>query len=176
MKPVYVCVIGKSDKPGDPTPPHTLAAAETVGREVARRGGILVSGGRDGVMEAASRGAKLAGGLTVGILPGLERSEANPYVDVAIPTGLGWMRNWLTVRAGDVVIVIHGGIGTLNEVTCAYETKPIVVLEGSGGWADRLRQAAYEGQYLDPWRRIPLHFAQTAEEAVALAFQLADKS
>src|SRR4029079_14505213 len=88
------------------------------------------------------RGAKNAGGLVIGILPGLDKSDANAYVDVAITTGMGWMRNTLVVRAADAVIMISGGIGTLNELTVAYEDKPTVVLEGTGGWSDPIREAA----------------------------------
>ena len=93
--------------------------AEEVGRLIADRGGIVVTGGLSGVMEATSRGAKRAGGLVIGILPGFDKREANEFVDIAITTGMGWMRNTLTVRAADAVIMISGGIGTLNELTVA---------------------------------------------------------
>ncbi len=78
-------------------------------------------------MEAACRGAKSAGGLTVGILPGLDRSEANPWVDVTIPTGLGEARNALVVRAADVLIAIGGEYGTLSEIALALKTGKSVV-------------------------------------------------
>ena len=81
-------------------------------------------------MEAACRGARSAGGTTVGILPGYERSEANAWVDVAIPTGLGEARNALVVRAADVLIAIRGEYGTLSEIALALKTgKPVVGLE-----------------------------------------------
>ena len=76
------------------------------------------------------------------MLPGFDKRDANDYVDIAITTGMGWMRNTLTVRAADAVIMISGGIGTLNELTVAYELKPTVILEGTGGWShlsDRTR-------------------------------------
>jgi uncharacterized protein (TIGR00725 family) len=86
---------------------------------------------------------------------------------------MGWMRNTLTVRAADAVIMISGGIGTLNELTVAYELKPTVILEGSGGWSSRIREIAYGGKHLDEAKIAELHFAQTPEEAVDMAFALA---
>jgi uncharacterized protein (TIGR00725 family) len=98
-----------------------------VGRLVAERGAVLVCGGLGGAMEAACRGAKQAGGLTVGILPGSDRSDANPYVDVALPTGLGEARNALVVRAADAVIAIGGGYGTLSEIAFALKAGKRVI-------------------------------------------------
>lgn len=176
-RPLLITVIGKSARePSDPVPPQALAAAEDVGRLIAERGAVVVSGGLSGVMEAVSRGAKRAGGLVVGVLPGFDKRDANAYVDIALTTGMGWMRNTLTVRAADAVIMISGGIGTLNELTIAYQDKPTVVLEGTGGWSDRIREIAYEGKHLDEARRATLHFAASPEEAVALALQLAART
>jgi uncharacterized protein (TIGR00725 family) len=90
-----------------------------VGRELARRGAIVVCGGLGGAMEAACKGAKEAGGTTVGILPGGDRADANQWVDVAIPTGLGEGRNALVVRAADALIAVGGGYGTLSEIALA---------------------------------------------------------
>ena len=113
---------------GDAGPEERESAAE-VGRLLGERGAVLVCGGLGGVMEAACRGAKEGGGTTVGILPGLDRSEANPYVDVAVPTGLGEARNALVVRAADALIAVAGGYGTLSEVALALKTgKPVVGL------------------------------------------------
>lgn len=97
----------------------TVATAETVGRLLADRDHELVCGGRGGVMAAACRGAADAGGQTIGILPGIDRTEANPYVEVAIATGLGDIRNALVVLNGDAVIAIAGGPGTLSEIGLA---------------------------------------------------------
>ena len=91
-------------------PASDLDAAERVGRALAARGAVVVCGGRGGVMEAACRGAKDGGGTTLGILPGLDRADANPYVDVAVPTGLGEARNALVVRAADALIVLALGL------------------------------------------------------------------
>jgi|SRR3954447_5042042 len=112
----YVAVVG----PGE-AEPEELAAAERVGAELARRGAIVVCGGLGGVMEAACRGAKGAGGTTVGILPGSDRSAANAHVDVALPTGLGEARNALVVRAADVLIAVGGAYGTLSEIALALK-------------------------------------------------------
>jgi uncharacterized protein (TIGR00725 family) len=123
----YVAVVG----PGEANP-EELAAAERVGAELARRGAIVVCGGLGGVMEAACRGAKGAGGTTVGILPGSDRSAANAHVDVALPTGLGEARNALVVRAADALIAIGGGYGTLSEIALALKAGKRVV--GLDSW------------------------------------------
>ena len=173
-RPTLITIIGKSAKdPKDPVPEKALRMAEEVGRLIAVRKGIVVTGGLSGVMEAASRGAKNAGGLVIGMLPGFDKSDANDFVDIAITTGMGWMRNTLTVRAADAVIMISGGIGTLNELTIAYQDKPTVVLEHTGGWSDRIREIAYGGKHLDESGSATLHFAATPEEAVDLALALA---
>ena len=110
----------------------TLDLAEEVGAEVARSGAVLLTGGMGGAMEAACRGARREGGLTVGILPGRSREDANPYVDVALPTGMGEMRNALLVRSSDGVIALGGGHGTLSEIALALKLgKP---LAGIGTW------------------------------------------
>jgi hypothetical protein len=97
------------------------ALAEAVGRLLAQAGVGVVCGGRGGVMAAACRGARQAGGLTVGILPGTDPAEANPWVQIAIPTGLGEARNALVVAAGRAVIAIGGEYGTLSEIAFALK-------------------------------------------------------
>lgn len=109
-----------------------VTAAEAVGRGLAARGAVVVCGGLGGAMEAACRGAKEAGGMTVGLLPGLDRRDANPYVDVAVTTGLGEARNALVVRAADALIAVGGGYGTLSEIGLALRTGKRVV--GLGTW------------------------------------------
>ena len=104
-----------------------------VGRELGSRGVVVVTGGLGGVMEAACRGARESGGMTLGILPGTDRSAANPYVDIAIPTGLGEARNALVVRAADALIAIGGAYGTLSEIAFALKAGKRVV--GLGTWA-----------------------------------------
>ncbi len=108
---------------------HIAELAERVGFELARRGWGVVCGGLGGVMEAACRGARRAGGLTVGILPGDDPSTANPYVDVVIPTGMGEARNALVVRAGEGAIAVAGEYGTLSEIALALKMgKPVIGL------------------------------------------------
>lgn len=111
---------------------EVAALAYQVGQELARRGAVLVCGGRGGVMEAACQGAREVGGLTVGILPGVARDEANPYVDVPIVTGLGEARNAIVVRSADAAIAVSGGYGTLSEIGLALKMgRPVV---GLGTW------------------------------------------
>jgi hypothetical protein len=100
--------------------------AEEVGRLIAQNNWILITGGLGGVMEAASKGAKQAGGITVGILPGFSKEEANRYVDIPITTGLSHARNIIIARSADVVIAISGGYGTLSEIAIALKLgKPV---------------------------------------------------
>jgi uncharacterized protein (TIGR00725 family) len=122
-----VAVVG----PGEPTA-EEAARAEEVGRLLGEAGAVVVSGGRGGAMEAVCRGARSAGGLTLGILPGRDRREANPYVEVAVPTGMGEMRNALVVRAADVVIAVGGAYGTLSEIALALRAGTPVI--GLGTW------------------------------------------
>lgn len=122
---VAVCGTGVSD-------PDTDAIAQEVGRLLAEAGAILVCGGLDGVMAAACKGADSAGGLSVGLLPGTSRSEANEFLDIALPTCMGEMRNALIVRCVDAVIAVGGGWGTLSEIALARKTG--VPVFGIGTW------------------------------------------
>lgn len=154
-------------------PAQSMECALEVGKEIARSGAICASGGMSGVMNAVSKGARSLGGIVVGIAPVLERSECSPYLTVAITTGLGTVRNVINVRAPDSLIAIGGGFGTLNELLIAYEDhKPSVVIEGSGGWSDRLRAFLLDEAYFDDQRKAPIHFVHTPSEAVNLALKL----
>jgi hypothetical protein len=109
---------------------EVIQIAEEVGREIAKRKGVLVCGGLTGVMEAVARGAKAAGGLTVGIIPGNRASDANSYIDIPIVTGLGYARNVLVVQSSEVVIAIRGKYGTLSEIAYALQFGiPVVGLQ-----------------------------------------------
>jgi uncharacterized protein (TIGR00725 family) len=124
---VYVAVVGDGE-----ASPAVEAEAETVGRLLAERGAVVVCGGLGGVMAAACRGAKEGGGITVGILPGGDRSEASRWVDVAVATGMGEARNAVIVRTTDVVLALAGGYGTLSEIALALRMgRPVVSL---GSW------------------------------------------
>jgi uncharacterized protein (TIGR00725 family) len=114
---------------GAPAPASAaeLALAEEVGARLVDLGATVVTGGLGGVMEAACRGAKSRRGLTIGLLPGLDRSEANGWVDVAIATGLGELRNALIVRTSDALVAIGGGAGTLSEIAFALKLgRPVI--------------------------------------------------
>jgi uncharacterized protein (TIGR00725 family) len=121
---LHVAVVGAGDADEE-----LAAAAEEVGRRLAQGGAAVVCGGLGGVMEAACRGAKSAGGLTIGILPGRRRADANRWVDVAIPTGMGETRNALIVLSADAVVAVGGEHGTLSEVAFALKLgRPVVGL------------------------------------------------
>lgn len=121
---MHVAVCG----PGD----VAAEGAEEVGRLLARAGAVLVCGGLGGSMEAACRGARSEGGVTVGLLPGDDRAAANAFVSVAIATGLGELRNGLIVRTCDALIAVGGAYGTLSEIALALKAGKRVV--GLGTW------------------------------------------
>lgn len=149
MRPPIVGVIGGSEPPAD-----LCNAAEQIGREIAARQAVLITGGLTGAMEAASKGAKTAGGLTIGVLPGFSPHDANPYVDLPIVTGLSEARNLIIVRTADVLIAVGGGPGTLSEIAFALKCgKPVVGLHS--------------------WRiAADMDHVQTPHEAVIRAFEL----
>ena len=167
-------VIGRAQRAGEQLPPALLDAAERVGAAIARHGAVLISGGTGGVMEASARGAKQAGGLTVGFLPQADLSHANPYLDLAFPTGLGTVRNVLTARCADALVALGGGVGTLNELTLAYDYAiPVVVVEGSGGWSERIRSVLLDGRFLDERKVVEITYASTPALAVDQAIERA---
>lgn len=149
MPATHIAVIGAGDAAGE-----LEGMAEQVGRLVAQGGAVLVCGGLGGVMAAACRGARAAGGTTVGILPGPDRSAANPWVGVAIPTGIGEARNALVVGAADAVVAVGGGYGTLSEIALALKAEKVVV-------------------GLSTWEIPGVVATATPEEAVALALAAA---
>jgi uncharacterized protein (TIGR00725 family) len=123
----YVAVVGAGD-----ASPQELHAAEEIGAGLAAMGAVVVTGGLGGVMEAASRGARSRRGRTLGILPGDDRDAANGWVEIAVATGLGELRNGLVVRAADAVVAVGGGHGTLSEIALALKLgRPVV---GVGTW------------------------------------------
>jgi uncharacterized protein (TIGR00725 family) len=155
----YIGVVGASAGT-----PAELALGEAVGRHLAEAGAVLVCGGMGGVMEAAAGGCSKAGGKAVGILPGDSRLDANPYLTVAVATGMGEARNAVVVRTADAVIAIHGEFGTLSEIALALKMgKPVV---GVGTW-----ELSKAGVPVESIVR-----ATTAEEAVRDALRLADRA
>ena len=133
----YVAVVGASRASDEQE-----AAAEEVGRLLAGAGAVVVCGGRDGVMTAVARGASDAGGLVVGLLPGFDRAEGNEFLTVALPTGMGELRNGLIVRAADAVIAIGGAYGTLSEVALALAAERRVIGLGFAFAVDGVEAAA----------------------------------
>ncbi len=129
--PLQIAVVGSGVKDGDGS---VKQLAKEVGREVARVGAVLITGGLGGVMGWASSGAKEVGGTTIGIIPGTEKNDANPFVDYVVVTGMGHARNVLVVRSADAVIALSGGPGTLSEVALAVKMGKKVI--GLDAWGD----------------------------------------
>jgi len=152
-RPHHIGVIGAGTCQG-----AIYELARNLGSEIGKRGWHLICGGLGGVMEGAARGCSEAGGLTVGLLPGLDRESANPFIRVPIPTGLDEARNLLVVRASDVLVSIAGGYGTLSEIALALKTnKPVIGLE--------------------TWKDISgIHYVTDCGEAIREIIQLLGKS
>lgn len=122
-------------------PENVSEMAYQIGRDIAKNKCVLICGGRGGVMEQACKGAKEAGGITCGILPSNNHLEANEYVDVAITTGIGYIRNSFVVSSCDAVIALHGSIGTLSEIAMALNLdKPVYAVKGSGGITGKIKK------------------------------------
>lgn len=143
----YVAVIGPSDATSQET-----RDAEAIGRGLADGGAILVCGGLGGVMDAACHGASATAGATVGLLPGTDRDSANEWVQIALPTGLGELRNGLVIRAADAVIAVGGAYGTLSEIALALRAGVPVI-------------------GLNTWEIEGIELVQSATEAVSRALQ-----
>lgn len=164
-----VAVIGASSATAD-----ALAQAERLGAALVSAGYRIVCGGRDGVMAAVCRGARTSpawwDGATIGILPGRSAADANAWVDVVLPTDLGLARNALVVHAGDAVVMVSGGSGTLSEAALAWQLgKPLCALSGTGGWADRLA-----GESVDARARPPIHDATDADAVITWLREVVD--
>lgn len=123
----FIAVIGNSRASA-----QEIKLAEIIGREIAKSGSILVCGGLDGVMEAACRGAVSENGLTIGILPGTDRNDANRYVNIPVVTGIGYARNIIVVKSAQAVIAVGGGYGTLTEI--GYALKNGIPVIGIDTW------------------------------------------
>lgn len=131
--------------------------AEVVGRYVAENGGIIVCGGLGGIMEGASKGAKEAGGTTIGILPTENKADANKFIDIVIPTGFGEARNIIVVRTADVVVAFPGKYGTLTEMAFALNADKKVISVNAWRLGKEIIQV------------------ETPEEAAKLAMELAEE-
>jgi uncharacterized protein (TIGR00725 family) len=149
---------------------YALNVAEQVGRIAAKLGFVLLCGGRGGIMEAACKGAKQEHGITIGILP-YSKEEANKYIDIAIPTTIGNIRNFLVANSGDVVIAIGGRWGTLNEISFSMiYNKPLILIKGTGGCVDEIITGCImqniESEY---------YVVNSAEEAINKAVEILNK-
>jgi uncharacterized protein (TIGR00725 family) len=163
-KKIQILIIG-NNKNGA-TPEAEKIAYET-GMEVAKLGAVLVTGGLDGVMKAASHGAKDAGGLTLGIIPQDNPSFANEYCDIVVPSGMGLARDFLNALSADGVIIVGGGSGTLSETCAAYMyKKPIVAIKNSGGIAEK-----YADTYLDHRKSTLIIGVSSPQEAVKILLE-----
>jgi uncharacterized protein (TIGR00725 family) len=141
-------------------PPAVYDLAREVGFLIGKKGALLICGGLTGVMEASARGAKEGGGITIGILPGSNPDEANPYIDIPIVTDLGNSRNVINILTSQAVIAIHGSYGTLSEMALAMKCRVPVV--GLKTW----------GLVPPGGEPVPVVPVQSAEEAVNTALSL----
>lgn len=161
IRPPYVAVIGDGD-PSGPDAHRILEWAEEVGQQLARGGAVVITGGLGGVMRAASRGALMSGGETIGILPGADASEANEFVRTPIATGLGVARNLVVVTSADAVVAVGGRHGTLSEIGLALRMGRHVVT---------LSCWRVESDHRMGGPRV--HRASSPRDAVAIALRLA---
>ncbi|MCP4135678.1 MAG: TIGR00725 family protein [bacterium] len=133
MRKKQVVVIGASDAV------DFCDEAYSIGAYIAQQGYVLITGGRGGIMEAASQGAFEHQGTVIGILPGADDSEANPYCTIVLPTGIGFARNIVNILAADIVIAIGGKAGTLSELAYAWQYgKPVICCTFAEGWSQKL--------------------------------------
>jgi len=157
-------------------PERIIKLAEELGKELAKKGCIVITGGNGGLMRVVSKAVVEYGGLVVGVLSdelakvGEEHPLYNPYMTVKIRTGMNYdARSVIIVESSDALIVLAGGAGTLTEVCMAYNRrKPIVVIEGSGLIADRIKEKFPNG-YIDHRKKTKILFAKNPKEAVELA-------
>ncbi len=161
---LHVAVIGYSG-PTDRSPVKELqVVCEEVGRTLARRGHVAMTGGRDGVMELVSRSMLEEGGRVVGVLP--IGDEGNEHNEIRIRTGMDFaMRSLILTKSADVVISIGGQAGTLLEVVSSYSYgRSVILMEGTGGWTDRIRSVLIDGKYLDERKTVEMKLASNIED------------
>jgi len=162
MRSKQVVIIGSSDASSH------IDTAMHIGQFVADNRWVLVSGGRTGIMEAASRGAAEAGGIVVGITPSHQFDEANPYCTIVIPSGIGFARNSINVLSGDVLVSIGGKSGTLSELAYAWQYgKPVICCSFTGGWSSRILQ-----QPVDDRKSGSFYDAKNLDEVYSLLLKL----
>lgn len=164
MRKLQIAVIGYN---GDRCTEDARRLAYETGKEIGKAGAVLVCGGLGGVMEEACKGAKEAGGTTVGIIPQDDFSHANKYCDIVICSTIGFARDFIVAASADGIIAVGGGVGTLTELSIGYlMKKPLAAVSGSGGTAD-----LYCGKFLDERKRVEIKMASTPAEAVKIVMQ-----
>ncbi len=162
-----VAVIGSSEADGE-----MLKIAEQAGAVIARLGAAMVTGGRGGIMAAASKGCAEAGGTVLAVTPYTDMDDVNDHTHYHIPTGMGWARNAITGIAGDVVLVIGGAAGTLSEIAYAWmHDRPIIALSCCEGWSRRIAGQAVDHRRSD----VVVDCKTIAELAAALQAHLPKK-
>ncbi len=155
---------------------NMLEAAEELGRKLIDNGYRIINGGCGGVMEASSKGARTSenyqDGDIIGILPGLDKKDANTYIDIIIPTGINFARNQIIIASSDVVVVIGGGAGTLNEITFAWQLKKsIIALDIGEGWGSKLA-----GKKLDSRQNVKINRAENINQIIELINKLVNSN
>ncbi len=164
MRRVQVLVIGASDETGYENEAYSIGAL------VSERNCTLITGGRGGIMEAASRGAAESGGEVIGIIPGDSFSGANRYCSTVIPTGIGYARNLINILAGDIIIAVGGKSGTLTELAYAWQfNKPVICCMFAEGWSSR-----FPGINVDDRRGSVLYEAADVGEVAAFLDRFLD--
>jgi len=145
MRKHIVSVLGGNSEVSD----LSLMQARALGKAIVDEGWLLCTGGRAGIMEAASKGARESdfwtGHQVLGVLPDDGHGGGNPHLDIVLPSGLGLARNALVVRFGDVCIALSGGAGTLSEIALAWQfERPVAVMSNTGGWSEKLSGVALD--------------------------------
>lgn len=172
MKKLQIGIIGSAgweEYPKKKPQKKAYKIAYELGKLVALKNAVLICGGKGGVMEEACRGAKENGGMTVGVVSGNRRGQANIYVDVEITSGMtNCAEEALIVSMSDGLIAIGGGAGTLQEIAIAYRNKkPIIAITGVNGWANKVANT-----YLDERNLIKINAAKSPNDAIKLLLKL----
>ncbi len=166
-----VAVVGYSGPVNEPPVSEVAEVSKELGRKLAEEGHIVITGGRDGVMELVSKAAKMAGGLVIGILPKREgEGYVNPYLDVPVYTSMDFqMRSHILVHSAEAVVSIGGEIGTAVEILLAYASgKKLIFLKGTGGWTDRFTSVLIDGKFLDNRKTAAVLQAESVDEVINL--------
>lgn len=171
MSRLQIGVIGSAgweEYPNKKPNKKAFKTAYEIGKLIASKNAVLICGGKGGIMEEACRGAKENSGITVGVVSGNQRNQANKYVDVEVVSGaINYSEEALIVSMSDGIIAIGGGSGTLQEIATAYRNKkPIIAIKGIPGWANQLA-----GTYLDDRKIIKITVAKSPEDAFKLLLQ-----